>query len=103
MNCSLCVLQALTNGKLVSIRHRVMASTSKPRLSAIYFAAPALHESISALPETVTADAPRRYRPFTWAEYKKTMYTLRLSHNRLDLFKVVGEGGGDSGEDKSRI
>ncbi|KAM3193444.1 hypothetical protein ACQJBY_070200 [Aegilops geniculata] len=97
------LLQALTNGRLVSIRHRVMASTSKPRLSAIYFAAPALHECISALPETVTADAPRRYRPFTWAEYKKTMYTLRLSHNRLDLFKVVGEGGGDSGEDKPRI
>lgn len=92
------LLQALTNGKLVSIRHRVMASTSKARLSTLYFAAPALHARISALPEMVTSAAPRRYRTFTWAEYKKTMYTLRLSHDRLDLFNIdvdvghVGEG-----------
>uniref|UniRef100_A0ACD5VXP8 Uncharacterized protein n=2 Tax=Avena sativa TaxID=4498 RepID=A0ACD5VXP8_AVESA len=89
------LLQALTNGRLVSIRHRVMASTTKPRLSAIYFAAPALHANILALPETVTANAPRRYRPFTWEEYKKTMYMLRLSHNRLDLFNVVADEGAE--------
>uniref|UniRef100_A0A0D3ENB5 Non-haem dioxygenase N-terminal domain-containing protein n=1 Tax=Oryza barthii TaxID=65489 RepID=A0A0D3ENB5_9ORYZ len=67
-----------------------------PRLSTIYFAAPPLHARISALPETVAAGAPRRYRAFTWAEYKRTMYTLRLSHNRLDLFHA-GDGDGDAG------
>ncbi|EEE54477.1 hypothetical protein OsJ_01583 [Oryza sativa Japonica Group] len=90
------LLQALTNGRLVSIRHRVVVGTGKPRLSTIYFAAPPLHARISALPETVAAGAPRRYRAFTWAEYKRTMYTLRLSHNRLDLFHA-GDGDGDAG------
>jgi gibberellin 2beta-dioxygenase len=75
----------------VSIRHRVTASTSKARLSTIYFAAPPLHARISALPETVTPASPPRYRPFTWAEYKKAMYELRLSHNRLHLFRANGD------------
>ena len=88
--------QALTNGRLVSIRHRVIASTSRPRLSTIYFAAPPLHARISALPETVAAGTPRRYRPFTWSEYKKAMYAHgRLSHNRLDHFLASGDDDDD--------
>jgi gibberellin 2-oxidase len=89
------VHQALTNGRLVSIRHRVMASTTRPRLSTIYFAAPPLDARVAALPETVTAGAPRRYRTFTWAEYKKAMYALRLSHNRLDLFHATSGSSRD--------
>ncbi|KAF8727102.1 hypothetical protein HU200_019608 [Digitaria exilis] len=92
------LLQALTNGKLVSVRHRVIASACKPRLSTIYFAAPTLHTRISAFPETITADSPRQYRPFTWAEYKKTMYSLRLSHSRLDLFHVAKDENSNVGK-----
>ncbi|CAL4902820.1 unnamed protein product [Urochloa decumbens] len=92
------LLQALTNGKLVSVRHRVIASTCRPRLSTIYFAAPPLHARISALPETITAGSPSRYRPFTWAEYKKTMYSLRLSHSRLDLFHVGDDDSSNVGK-----
>ncbi|PUZ64153.1 hypothetical protein GQ55_3G120900 [Panicum hallii var. hallii] len=92
------LLQALTNGKLVSVRHRVIASACRPRLSTIYFAAPPLHTRISALPETITADSPCQYRPFTWAEYKKTMYSLRLSHSRLDLFQVGDDDNSNVGK-----
>ncbi|CAN6353848.1 unnamed protein product [Urochloa humidicola] len=92
------LLQALTNGKLVSVRHRVIASACRPRLSTIYFTAPPLHARISALPETITADSPRRYRPFTWAEYKKTMYSLRLSHSRLDLFHISDDDNSNVGK-----
>ena len=88
-------VQALTNGRLVSIRHRVIASASRPRLSTIYFAAPPLQARISALPETVAAGTPRRYRPFTWSEYKKAMYAHRLSHNRLDLFHASSDDAAD--------
>jgi gibberellin 2beta-dioxygenase len=68
-----------------------MASMSKPRLSTIYFAVPQLHARISALPETVTPASRPRYKPFTWAEYKKAMYELRLIHNRLHLFRADDE------------
>lgn len=70
------------------MRHRVMANSYTSRLSMIYFGAPPLHTWISPLPETITPSMPRCYRSFTWADYKKTMYTLRLDHNRLSLFRI---------------
>ncbi|KAF6139762.1 hypothetical protein GIB67_024039 [Kingdonia uniflora] len=80
-------LQALTNGRFGSVRHRVIANSLKPRMSMLYFAGPSLNTSISPPPELVTSLSPCLYRPFTWAEYKKTTYSLSLAESRLDLFR----------------
>ncbi|KAG0479742.1 hypothetical protein HPP92_010600 [Vanilla planifolia] len=79
-------LQAMTNGRFVSVRHRAMLDAHRKRMSTIFFAAPSLQTLIYPLPEMVTHDNPQRYRPYTWAEYKRIMYSLRLATNRLELF-----------------
>ncbi|KAL5782065.1 hypothetical protein ACOSP7_007094 [Xanthoceras sorbifolium] len=81
------LLQAMTNGKFVSVRHRALTNTFKSRMSMAYFGAPPLHARVTAPPELVTPTKPSLYRPFTWAEYKKTAYSLRLGDSRLELFR----------------
>ncbi|RXI09581.1 hypothetical protein DVH24_032731 [Malus domestica] len=81
-------LKAMTNGRFVSVRHRALANSSKSRLSMAYFAAPSLNACLSVLPEMVTPEKPRLYKPFTWAEYKKTTFSLSLGENRLNLFRI---------------
>ncbi|KAK0608626.1 hypothetical protein LWI29_033559 [Acer saccharum] len=81
------LLQVMTNGKFVSVKHRVLSNSAKSRMSVAYFGAPSLNARVTTLPELVTPNKPCLYRPFTWAEYKKTAYSLRLEDSRLELFR----------------
>ncbi|CAL5357816.1 unnamed protein product [Camellia sinensis] len=82
------VLQAMTNRKFVSARHRVIVANSvKPRMSMIYFGAPPLNAWISPLPKMVSPPKPSLYKPFTWSEFKKAAYSLPLEDCCLNRFK----------------
>ncbi|KAH6771619.1 gibberellin 2-oxidase 4 [Perilla frutescens var. frutescens] len=85
------VLQAMTNGRFVSVKHRAVVDSLSSRTSIVYFAAPPLHATISCLHNPRGSNLnphPRLYRSFSWAEYKKTAYTMRLEDSRLNLFKL---------------
>ncbi|XP_004486022.1 gibberellin 2-beta-dioxygenase-like [Cicer arietinum] len=81
-------LQVLTNGRFKSVKHRVMADTTKSRLSMIYFGGPPLSEKIVPLPSLMLKKEESLYKEFTWCEYKKAMYNSRLADNRLGPFEI---------------
>ena len=81
----------MTNGRFVSVRHRAMTNSNKTRMSMAYFGAPPLNALIIAPPNMVTPQRPSLYRPFTWAEYKKATYSLRLGDSRINLFRKSNE------------
>ncbi|XP_014517724.1 gibberellin 2-beta-dioxygenase [Vigna radiata var. radiata] len=80
-------LQVMTNGRFKSVKHRVLADTTKSRLSMIYFGGPALSEKIAPLPSVMVKGEESLYKEFTWWEYKKAAYTSRLADNRLAPFE----------------
>lgn len=84
----ICFVKAMTNGRFVSVIHRAVANSNKARMSMAYFCAPPFHAKLTCPKELVTLERPNIYRAFTWAEYKKVVYSLRLGDSRLKLFKL---------------
>nr|UZH45675.1 gibberellin 2-oxidase [Tamarix hispida] len=83
----MCAPQVMTNGRFTSVKHRVIASGNKSRISMIYFCGPPLYEKISPLPCLMERGEESLYKEFTWWEYKKAAYKSRLADNRLGLFQ----------------
>ncbi|KAI6690241.1 hypothetical protein NL676_027069 [Syzygium grande] len=81
-------LQVMTNGRFRSVRHRVLANSSKSRVSMIYFGGPPLSEKIAPLP-CLMKGKESLYKEFTWFEYKKSAFATRLADNRLEHFQRV--------------
>ncbi|KAK8575955.1 hypothetical protein V6N13_032732 [Hibiscus sabdariffa] len=81
------VLQVMTNGRLRSVKHRVLANTQKSRVSMIYFGGPPLREKIVPLTSLMGKQEESFYKEFTWSEYKTSAYKSRLADHRLGLFE----------------
>ncbi|GFZ07602.1 gibberellin 2-beta-dioxygenase [Actinidia rufa] len=82
-------LQVMTNGRFKSVRHRVMANSSKSRVSMIYFGGPPLSEKIAPLPSLMEDEEDSLYKEFTWFEYKRSAHKSKLADNRLVLFEKI--------------
>ncbi|WVZ96986.1 hypothetical protein U9M48_042557 [Paspalum notatum var. saurae] len=83
-------MQVLTNGRFRSVRHRVTVSSARPRVSLIFFGGPPPRERLAPLPGLVDREGGRRrYREFTWKEYKTSVYRTKLADNRLCYFETA--------------
>ncbi|KAF5752738.1 Gibberellin 2-beta-dioxygenase isoform 1 [Tripterygium wilfordii] len=80
-------LQVMTNGRLRSVKHRVLADTKRSRISMIYFGGPPLSEKIAPLASLMEEGEESLYKEFSWSEYKKSAYKSRLADYRLGLFE----------------
>ncbi|GAB2228695.1 hypothetical protein Droror1_Dr00022818 [Drosera rotundifolia] len=80
-------LQAMTNGRFKSVKHRVLAEGLKSRISMIYFGGPPPGEKIAPLASLMEEGEESLYEEFTWWEYKKAAYKSKLGENRLGMFK----------------
>ena len=84
------LLQVLTNGRFRSVRHRVMVTSARPRVSVIFFGGPPPRERLAPLPGLVDREGGRRpIREFTWREYKTSAYRTKLADNRLCYFETT--------------
>ncbi|KAM0950186.1 putative flavanone 3-dioxygenase [Dioscorea sansibarensis] len=81
-------LQALSNGKYKSVRHRAVVNTGNERLSVASFLCPCSTAIIGAPKMLIDDGAPSVYRNFTYDEYYKKFWSRNLDQEHcLELFK----------------
>jgi hypothetical protein len=87
INLDMGLMHVMSNGRFKSVTHRVLADHATPRISMIYFGGPPLSEKIAPLPSLVGEGEESLYKEFTWCEYKRSGYKLRLGDYRLGVFE----------------
>ncbi|KAE8778933.1 GA 2-oxidase 5 [Hordeum vulgare] len=80
-------LQVLTNGRFSSVKHRVVVSSERPRVSMIFFGGPPMGERLAPLRQLLGDGGRSKYREFTWKEYKSSTHKGRLATDRLCSFE----------------
>nr|XP_051206181.1 gibberellin 2-beta-dioxygenase 3-like [Lolium perenne] len=81
-------LQVLTNGRFRSVKHRVVVSSERSRVSMIFLGGPPPGARLAPLPQLLGDGGGRsRYREFTWKEYKSCSHRGRLVDDRLRPFE----------------
>ncbi|KAL8171392.1 hypothetical protein V2J09_023196 [Rumex salicifolius] len=84
------LLQMISNDKLKSVEHRVVANRVGPRISAAIFftgltPSPKVYRPVK---ELVSAENPALYKEFTLAEYYKSFFSRSVGEDRFGNFKV---------------
>ncbi|KAI4999608.1 hypothetical protein ZWY2020_004197 [Hordeum vulgare] len=69
----------LTNGRFSSVKHRVVVSSERPRVSMIFFGGPPMGERLAPLRQLLGDGGRSKYREFTWKEYKSSTHKGRLA------------------------
>lgn len=80
-------LQVLTNGRFRSVKHRVVVSSERSRVSMIFFGGPPPGHRLAPLPQLLGDGGSSRYREFTWMEYKSSTHRGKLVDDRLGGFE----------------
>ncbi|XP_047055368.1 probable 2-oxoglutarate-dependent dioxygenase AOP1.2 [Lolium rigidum] len=84
-------LMAWSNGRVHAPFHRVVAVGGREdRLSCGVFLQPTKNFVVDAPPELVTADTPRRFRPFEYVDYLRFKHTAGNSNGDDVLHRFAG-------------
>jgi isopenicillin N synthase-like dioxygenase len=80
-------LQAWSNGRVHAPLHRVVVGGREDQLSCGVFLLPCKDlVVVDAPPDLVTADAPRRFRPFAYMHYLRFKHAAGNGEDVLDRF-----------------
>ncbi len=83
------LMQAWTNGRFKSVKHRAVVNATASRLSIAYFSNPP-SSSIMTIPQKlINSQHPLQFRPaFTWGDYKSHLMEMHQKPNGIKASKA---------------